>query len=97
MSDRPFVSLDPTMQSGAPCVNGTRMTVAALVSFVWIGKADEIPLAYPGFGVPEVQVACWYAATHGRKKYRLAWAVWAREYADGLAADSLPFRRTETP
>ena len=82
--DRPFVSIHPDVQGGAPCLNGTRLPVSSLVAFVARGiPAYEIEDVYE-VTLRDVQVACWYAATYGKKKYRKAWGDWARHWRQGL-------------
>lgn len=83
----PYVSVDPAMRFGRPCVNNTRLSVEAVAGMVWIGESvDEVADEY-GVTRPDVVVACWYAGKFGTsesKRWRKRWGKWADEVHDEL-------------
>lgn len=67
-SARDFISIQPHVQGGAPCINNTRMTAVAIANFWWtFGTLSKIEEAYPGFPVTEgiVKLCCWYLGRYG--------------------------------
>lgn len=81
MTDTPrmpdaLVWVDPSRQSGDPCVMGTSVPVDALAEFVWAGDlVDNLAELY---SVTRRQVigACWYMARHGSRTWRERWREW---------------------
>lgn len=61
---RPFVSIDPAIHSGVPCLNHTRLPVNTVAGVYHQHGLDEIQR---GWDVtrPDVLVACWYVGIYG--------------------------------
>lgn len=60
MPDTPYVSIDPTIQYGRPCIGGTRITTENIAGRVWGGDSvDDVALDF-GMTREQVLVACWY-------------------------------------
>jgi uncharacterized protein (DUF433 family) len=76
---RAFVSIDPQMRSGQPCINGTRISVDAVAEYVAAG--DDPAHIATTYSIPReaVLVACWYQATYEKGRWRKRWGGWAEE------------------
>lgn len=95
--NRPYIAVDPAMRSGQPCLNGTRLTVEAVVGLVWAGEtvatvADEYDITRA-----DVLVPCWYAGVvglpgrrglHPTRSWRDRWGAWAAQVHDALWSTS---------
>jgi uncharacterized protein (DUF433 family) len=58
-----FISVDPEIRHGEPCIKGTRIPVSMIVGSVADGMSfDEIIDAYPQLKKGSVQAALAYAA-----------------------------------
>ncbi|HEX9838912.1 MAG TPA: DUF433 domain-containing protein [Anaerolineales bacterium] len=58
-----FISFDPEIHHGEPCIKGTRIPVSTIVGSVADGMSfDEIIDAYPQLKKESVQAALAYAA-----------------------------------
>lgn len=96
-SGQPYIAVRPSMRSGQPTLNNTRLTVDAVVGMLWAGESvDEVADEY-GIDRHTVLVAAWYAGSHGlpgaRRKglaathwWRERWGVWADQAHDALWA-----------
>lgn len=89
----PFVSVNPAMRWGQPCVNGTRLPVDAVAGMVW---AEGVDVAADQYDLTraDVLVACWYAGTYGLpgrreslfpvRQWPKRWGAWADSVAGAL-------------
>ncbi len=60
---RKFISADPEVHHGEPCITGTRIPVSMIIGSVADGMSiDEIIDAYPQLKKESVQAALAYAA-----------------------------------
>lgn len=60
---RKFISVDPEVHHGEPCIKGTRVSVSMIVGSVADGMSvDEIVDAYPQLKKESVRAALAYAA-----------------------------------
>jgi uncharacterized protein (DUF433 family) len=58
-----FISVDPEIHHGEPCIKGTRLPVSMIVGSIADGMSfDEIIDAYPQLETESVQAALAYAA-----------------------------------
>lgn len=58
-----FISVDPEIHHGEPCITGTRISVAMIVGSVADGMSfDEILDSYPQLQRESIQAALAYAA-----------------------------------
>jgi len=58
-----FVTIDPEIHHGEPCIKGTRVPVALLVGSIADGMAiEEVVIEYPQITREAVQAALAYAA-----------------------------------
>jgi uncharacterized protein (DUF433 family) len=63
MNYHPMISADPNVMSGAPCIKGTRITVANLVRQVASGRRmEDICRDYPYLTIDSVRAALQFAA-----------------------------------
>lgn len=80
-SKSPFVSYDPSIQGGAPCLNHTRMTVITVAN-MWWGSRESlesmIEREWPVESRADLLVAAWFVGTHGTKLWRTRWGEWAK-------------------
>jgi len=84
---RPFVSIDPAMQSGRPCVSHTRLTVETVAVYIWGGYTPEDVAEEFDVTPADVLVACWYAGTYGIPgswDWRARWGKWAEDVHENL-------------
>lgn len=79
-----FVSIDPQMRSGRPCVNGTRIQAEVIAGYVAAG--DDVTWIAEAYNLTReaVLVACWYQAMYERGKWRKHWQQWARDQHDAM-------------
>lgn len=73
----PFVTWNPAVRSGEPCLNGTRLPLWCITGMVWAGEPVDVTAEDYDVTVPDVLVACWWMGTHGSKKWRKRWGAWA--------------------
>jgi uncharacterized protein (DUF433 family) len=72
-----YVSVQPGMKSGVPCIAGRRLPTELIASMYvaeggWEVVADRYEITRD-----DVMVACWFEARYGRsKRRRKAWAGW---------------------
>lgn len=78
--DRPFVSIDPAMQAGEPCVKGSRLRAEVVANAWWGGgyTVQGLEDNWPGVDRATVLVACWYTALHGSPIWKKRWGEWAK-------------------
>jgi uncharacterized protein (DUF433 family) len=63
------ISVDHQVMGGAPCVRGTRIPVATVVSLVAAGSSSaDIVIGYPQLDVNDVRAALEYAAATVRER-----------------------------
>ena len=68
MDWREFISVDPQVCHGRPCVAGTRVLVSVLLDNLAAGKSlEEILEFYPGVTPEAVRAALAYAADLAKK------------------------------
>lgn len=91
--NQPYVTADPAMRSGQPCVNGTRVPVESVAYAVWLDGGAYAAASDYDLTRHDVLVACWYAGTYGlpgrrtltpSRMWRERWGPWAREVHDSL-------------
>lgn len=75
--DRPFVSFDPAMRVGQPCINHTRIPIWSIAGMVWAGEPVEAVAEDYDISRWAVLVACWYQGTYGGRSWRKRWKEWA--------------------
>lgn len=63
-SARPYITVDPAMLSGEPCLNHTRIPVYMIAELVWNEGVGEAMLMWE-LSRAEVLVACWYVGAYG--------------------------------
>jgi uncharacterized protein (DUF433 family) len=97
-----FISIDPQMRSGRPCVNSTRIPAYVLAEYVAGGDDPAFVATYystENFVLPReaVLVACWYQATYEKGRWRKHWGKWAKRSHqamwEGAAGPMLRIRR----
>ena len=67
MNWRDYVSVDPNVCHGKPCVTGTRVMVSVILDNLAAGQSvDEILAAYPSVTVEAVRATLAYAAELAR-------------------------------
>ncbi|GAB4505098.1 MAG: DUF433 domain-containing protein [Anaerolineales bacterium] len=58
-----FITIDPEVHHGEPCIKGTRVPVSILVGSIADGMSmEEVTLEYPQITVEAVRAALAYAA-----------------------------------
>ncbi len=73
MHYQPYISIDPEIRFGRPCVAGTRISVADVLG--WLGSGQTIPEILEGFpelSQEQIQACLRYAADRERH-LRPAW------------------------
>lgn len=92
IESHPFVSVQPNLRFGEPCIGGTRLPAEMIADRYWdLGEHLESELLKPyGITRADVIVCCWYVATYGTRKQKRRWkdwkeTVWANT---GIAQDS---------
>lgn len=84
MNGRPFVSVDPAMQSGQPCLNHTRMPIQTIADWVWGHGIDGFLTGFDdrAYTRHDALVACWYAGRYGLPRepfWTDRWGAWAQQ------------------
>ncbi|MDQ4075619.1 MAG: DUF433 domain-containing protein [Chloroflexota bacterium] len=70
-----YVTIDPDLHHGDPCLKGTRIPVATIVGSLADGMTtEEILAAYPQLSVAHVQAALAYAAAVVRQEILVPFA-----------------------
>lgn len=66
LSGPPRITQTPGVMGGEPCIDGTRVTVAAILG-CWLGgdSVDSIYQDYPGIPYGSIELAEQWALTHG--------------------------------
>ena len=83
-----YISINPRVQSGWPCVSGTRVTVQAVVRMWAVSKTSSgILEAYINLTEHDILVALWYWGMHGHDKRAKALRSWARAHEGAMWAD----------
>ena len=98
----PFVSVNPGMCWGQPCVGSTRLPVEMIAEYVWAGS-DMAALSsdWDYLRRGDVLVACWFQAQYGGRRWRKRWGAWARTAGMALWActtvdyEAVPWPPTE--
>lgn len=80
----PYVSIDPAIRAGQPCLNHTRTPVEAIAGSVWAGESLELICDGHALNRADVLVCCWYMANYGEKVWQHRWRVWAESVHDKL-------------
>jgi len=63
MNDHPYITADPNVMTGMPCIKGTRVTVANVVRQIATGRApNEICRDYPYLTPNSIRAALEFAA-----------------------------------
>ena len=83
--DDAFVWINPAVQGGAPCIGNPRIPTEQIAKMVLSGiEVGDIERLHQ-LDHRNVLIACWYEATHSRRKmFRRAWGEWAREAGKAL-------------
>lgn len=87
MEERPFITIDPGVQFGAPCLGRTpRLPAHVVAERWWAGLSlEEVLDSCQGENRREdVLVACWYMARHSTRTWRKRWEEWADANAYAL-------------
>ena len=74
---RPFIAFDPAMRSGEATINHTRMPVDSIVENIWAAQSVDSVMDTYAVTRADVITACWFAGTHGSRKWRKRWGAWA--------------------
>lgn len=77
MPDQHYVSIDPSMWSGEPCINHTRVPLSCLVDRWWY-NGDKQDCKDYSCTWPDVLVACWYYGMYGTRLWRRRYGGWAK-------------------
>ncbi len=63
-----FISIDPTIRFGKPCITGTRITVSDVLGFLASGMSfDEILDDFPELNLDQVKACLAFAADREQK------------------------------
>ena len=66
---RDFITADPEVCHGKPCIKGTRITVSVLLDNLAAGVSpDDLLVSYPSLSREAVQAAIAYAADLARER-----------------------------
>lgn len=76
----PFVSVNPKMKSGQPCLNGRRISAGQIADMYWdMGESLEAEiLSQYAITRADVVVCCWYVSEYGTRAQRKRWEDWQR-------------------
>ena len=79
--ERHYITIDPGLYAGIPCVANTRITAEHMAKVWWNGnlRLDLIEAMWPGMTRGAVLVACWYQGIHGGRAWRRRWEQWASD------------------
>lgn len=70
-----YITIDPDLHHGDPCITGTRIAVATIVGSLADGMtAEEIIIAYPQLNETAVHAALAYAADIMRQELLIPFA-----------------------
>lgn len=103
VSVRPVLTIDPGVQGGAVCVDGTRIPASTVGSIVWQG--DPVCDVAQDYGITraDVLLACWwwadqeqYQRTKFGRSVRKRWGAWI-ETAHAHFAHSLHIDKLDDP
>lgn len=83
MSGLPFVSVQPGMKFGEPCINGHRLPTQLIAETVMFNGGEEA-MDWYDITRDEVMVACWFEARYGGRKIRKLWQAWLDEHEGTL-------------
>jgi uncharacterized protein (DUF433 family) len=88
------ISIRPHLQSGQPCLSGTRLPALQMAS----NYLDDglVVLEWYDLDVEGLALCCYYAAQHGPRRFRV-WREWARRYplTDRWTLAMLPDREAQ--
>ena len=63
-----FISIDPTIRFGKPCITGTRITVSDVLGWLASGMSfDEILADFPELNVDQIKACLAFAADREQK------------------------------
>lgn len=80
----PHVWVAPGRLGGKPCIGGHRLSVEQITRLVWPDGVDAAQSFFPYLTRPQVLVACWYQAIHGKYPWTVRWSAWAHTYGDAM-------------
>lgn len=67
-----YITIDPAIHHGEPCISGTRISVAIIVGSLADGMTtEEVLEAYPQLSATDIQAALAYAADVMRQELLL--------------------------
>ena len=72
-----FISIDPAIQGGSPCLNHTRLPYDCLTGVYWHHGEVEVFLSYPESTKDDLLTALWYAGRYGTRTERKRFGEWA--------------------
>ena len=65
-----YISIDPGVCHGRPCIKGTRVWVSLIVDNLAAGSSEkEILEAYPALAIDDIRAALAYAAEMVRERF----------------------------
>jgi uncharacterized protein (DUF433 family) len=65
---RDYITLDPEVRSGKPCIRGTRISVSDVLDFLASGmEKQELLAEYPSLTLEQIQACLAFAADRERK------------------------------
>lgn len=77
---RAYISIEPGIKSGEPCIGGTRLTAEWVAGHIWDGwTQDDILTDWDYLTRADLMVACWYVSQYGPRVWRRRWSTWAVE------------------
>lgn len=63
-----FISIDPTIRFGKPCITGTRITVSDVLGWLASGMSfDEILVDFPELNLDQIKACLAFAADREQK------------------------------
>ena len=84
-ADGAFISINPAVHSGEPCIGLSGVLAELLAKAWWSGMSVQLicknwtPLGGVRTRKAHVLVACWYVGKHGSGTWQRRWGEWANE------------------
>lgn len=97
MTERPFVSIDPAMRFGRPCLNHTRIPVEVVADHFLAGDPIDRICADYQLSRGDILIACWYLGQYGDVEYRDRWSAWSSHVAETLWHSTVDYTQVPDP
>lgn len=83
---RPYVSIDPGVQCGVPCIGGTRLPAEQFARIWWESgyTLERMLSSWPTLTREGLIVACWYMGAYDKRMWYERWRDWAKQWKQDM-------------